>query len=234
MSISPELPEQLAQLVQSTSVIEQLQVLCDKYPGEVAFSTSFGEEDQVLTHMIASAKIPVRIFTLDTGRLFQETYDLADLTRSKFGLSIEVYIPDNKLLEGLILNKGFNSFYRSVENRKECCFVRKIEPLNRALKGVSIWVTGLRASQNDNRSSMNLFDFDEGRKMLKFNPLIHWDDEQVRAYIKEHKIPVNSLHSKGYPSIGCAPCTKAVAPGEHPRSGRWWWENSGKECGLHG
>jgi phosphoadenosine phosphosulfate reductase len=156
-----------------------------------------------------------------------------DLTIKKYPLSVETFFPATDKVETLVNEKGFNSFYQSVENRKECCFIRKMEPLARALKGVEVWITGLRAEQSDNRSNMPMLEWDTQRNLLKFNPIIDWSFEQLESYLTENKIPQNPLHKKGFVSIGCAPCTRAIAEGEHPRAGRWWWENSQKECGLH-
>lgn len=233
MSIAPEIADRLIEIGKYSSPVDKLLKLSALYNGAISFSTSFGEEDQVITEMIAKNKIPIRIFSLDTGRLFQESYDLADITRSKYALNIEVYYPNNELVESLTLNKGFNSFYKGIEERKECCNIRKIEPLNRALKGSKVWITGLRSAQSENRLGMQSFEYDNERELIKFNPLIDWTDDELKSYINLNKIPINSLHSRGYKSIGCAPCTRAIMPGEHPRAGRWWWENSGKECGLH-
>ncbi|WP_090106134.1 phosphoadenylyl-sulfate reductase [Chitinophaga sp. CF118] len=211
-----------------------MRYLAEQFPGAVAFSTSFGQEDQVIADMIWRAKLPIRVFTLDTGRLFQETYDLMDLTRARYKQSFEVYFPETASVEKLLLEKGPNSFYESVENRKECCFIRKVVPLNRALQGVKVWITGLRAEQSENRQALDALEWDETRQLYKYNPLIHWSYEQMMDYLKTQNVPYNKLHDKGFISIGCAPCTRAVEPGEHPRAGRWWWELSKKECGLHG
>lgn len=200
---------------------------------EIAFSTSLGQEDQAITHAIATQKLGYRIFTLDTGRQFQESYELIDLTTKKYQLNLETFFPKTEAVESLVKEKGFNSFYYSIENRKECCGIRKIEPLNRALKGVKIWITGLRAEQSENRSQMPMFEVDESRNLVKFNPLIDWTFIQLENYLNINKIPQNPLHKKGFISIGCAPCTRAITEGEHPRAGRWWWEESQKECGLH-
>ncbi len=200
---------------------------------KIAFSTSFGQEDQAITFAITDQKLAIRIFTLDTGRQFQESYELMDLTTKKYHFELETFFPSKDKVETLVKEKGFNSFYQSVENRKECCFIRKMEPLARALQGVEVWITGLRAEQSDNRSNMPMLEWDEQRKLLKFNPIIDWSFEQLESYLIENKIPQNPLHKKGFISIGCAPCTRAIAEGEHPRAGRWWWENSQKECGLH-
>jgi phosphoadenosine phosphosulfate reductase len=211
-----------------------MRYLAEQFPGAVAFSTSFGQEDQVVADMIWRADLPIRVFTLDTGRLFQETYDLMDLTRARYKKPFEVYFPETASVEKLLLEKGPNSFYESVENRKECCHIRKVVPLNRALQGVKVWITGLRAEQSENRQGLEALEWDEARQMYKYNPLIHWTYDEMMEYIKVQKVPYNKLHDKGFISIGCAPCTRAVELGEHPRAGRWWWELSKKECGLHG
>ncbi|WPQ65474.1 phosphoadenylyl-sulfate reductase [Chitinophaga sancti] len=208
--------------------------LAAAFPGAVAFSTSFGQEDQVIADMIWRHKIPVRVFTLDTGRLFQETYDLMDLTRARYKQNFEVYFPETSSVESLLREKGPNSFYESVENRKECCNIRKVVPLNRALQGVKVWITGLRAEQSENRQSLHDIEWDESRQLYKYQPLINWSFDQMLDYLKTNNVPYNKLHDNGFISIGCAPCTRAIEPGEHPRAGRWWWELSKKECGLHG
>jgi phosphoadenosine phosphosulfate reductase len=216
------------------SLADRLSQIRKHFAGErIVFSTSFGQEDQAITHAIATTALEIEIFTLDTGRQFQESYELIDLTTKKYDIALKTYFPDTEKTEELVAQKGFNSFYQSVENRKECCFIRKIEPLNRALKGAHVWITGLRAEQSDNRSSMPMLEWDEAKKIFKFNPLIDWTFTDLETYLNTHKIPQNPLHKKGFVSIGCAPCTRAIAAGEHPRAGRWWWENSQKECGLH-
>jgi phosphoadenosine phosphosulfate reductase len=204
-----------------------------RFGKEAKFSTSLGLEDQVITYLIASFPSDIEIFTLDTGRLFQETYDVLDLSRKKYGHPIHVYFPDGQKTEELLSKKGPNSFYDSVDNRKECCHIRKVEPLRRALKGATVWITGIRADQTDNRNAMNTVEWDDNYQVIKYNPLLKWTLSDVEGIIKEHHIPVNTLHKKGFPSIGCAPCTRAVMEGEDPRAGRWWWESSNKECGLH-
>jgi phosphoadenosine phosphosulfate reductase len=183
--------------------------------------------------MIGSEKLDIKIFTLDTGRLFQETYDVLDLTQKKYDVSIHAFFPQTAAVEKLITEKGPNSFYDSVENRKECCRIRKIEPLKRALQGAAVWITGVRAEQSENRNAMKLVEWDEPHQVIKYNPLVSWTEKDVVAFIEVNKVPVNTLHKKGYPSIGCAPCTRAIIPGEDLRAGRWWWESSSKECGLH-
>jgi phosphoadenosine phosphosulfate reductase len=214
-------------------LIEQLHYLAGVYPGQVVFSTSLGQEDQVITDIIARNKIPIRIFTLDTGRLFNETYELIDRTRARYKIPIEVFFPQANEVEKLVTEKGFTSFYESVENRKECCHIRKVEPLNRALDGAKIWITGLRSEQSANRQQMSLLEWSEEKQLYKFNPLINWSFDEMMDYIKKHNVPYNPLHDKGFVSIGCLPCTRAIEPGEDARAGRWWWEQSQKECGLH-
>jgi phosphoadenosine phosphosulfate reductase len=198
---------------------------------QAKFSSALGLEDQVITYWLQG--LSIQVFTLDTGRLFQETYDLLDLTRRKYKVPIHVYFPEKEKVETLVTGKGPNSFYESVENRKECCFIRKVEPLNRALKDTRVWITGVRAEQSANRKTMSLVEWDEHYQLIKYNPLLHWSLQEVEAFLQLHNIPVNTLHKKGFPSIGCAPCTRAILPGEDVRAGRWWWENSAKECGLH-
>lgn len=212
---------------------EGLALIADLFPGKVVFSTSLGQEDQVITQLIASQNLPIQIFSLDTGRLFPETLELLARTESKYKTRIKVYYPERESVEHLVTDIGINGFYESVENRKSCCYVRKVEPLKRALAGNEVWVTGLRAEQSPNRNSMKRIEWDEANQILKYNPLMDWSFDQMIAYIEEYKIPYNPLHDKGYISIGCAPCTRAILPGEDPRAGRWWWEDSKKECGLH-
>ena len=210
-----------------------LRWIAEQFPGQVAFSSSFGQEDQVIADAIWRNKLPIRVFTLDTGRLFQETYGLMDETRAQYGQPLETYFPDTAQLETLVREKGFHSFYDSVENRKECCHIRKVVPLQRALRNTKVWITGLRAEQSANRHDMPLLTWDNGYQLYKFNPLIAWNYQQVLDYIAANNVPDNPLHRKGFISIGCAPCTRAIEPGEDPRAGRWWWESSKKECGLH-
>lgn len=210
--------------------------LCEMYPDKVVFSTSFNIEDQVITHFIATNHLPVEIFTLDTGRMFQETYQVWSETEKKYGIKIIPYFPDAADVEDLVKRQGINGFYYSIENRKECCNVRKIKPLARALKDKKIWITGLRAEHSEYRKNLNMFEWDEKFKILKYNPLINWTKDEVTDCIKKNQIPYNSLFDKGFVSIGCAPCTRAIKEGEPYRAGRWWWENADegkKECGLH-
>ncbi|HXV18622.1 MAG TPA: phosphoadenylyl-sulfate reductase [Candidatus Omnitrophota bacterium] len=202
---------------------------------EIAIASSFGAEDVVLIDMAVKIDPKVSIFTLDTGRLNEETYEVMDRIRSKYKVRIESYFPDYHAVEKLEREKGFYSFRESVENRVECCGIRKVEPLNRALKGLKAWVTGLRRDQSVTRSDVLKIENDTAHGgIFKINPLVDWTNEAVWAYIKKNQVPYNKLHDLGYPSIGCAPCTRAVKPGEDIRSGRWWWENpEHKECGLH-
>lgn len=205
-------------------------------PGtSAAFSTSFSLEDQAITHVIATRNMPIRVFTLDTGRMFEQTYATFQRTRDAYpALAIETYYPDSTALEALVARQGINGFYDSKEARLACCHVRKVEPLERALKSVTHWISGLRREHSDHRADLPVAEMDSGRGILKLYPLIDVEESEIRAYIDAHRIPYNSLHDEGFPSIGCAPCTRAVAPGEHPRSGRWWWESEGaQECGLH-
>lgn len=222
----------LKQALEGLTLADSLRYVADNY-GNVVFSSSFGQEDQVITDAIFKNELAIRVFTLDTGRLFQETYDLMDTTKAKYKKEFETYFPETAKVEALVKEKGFNSFYYSVENRKECCGIRKIQPLKRALAGAEIWITGLRSEQSDNRAGMEIVEWDEANKVIKFNPLIHWTYEEILAYIKENKVPDNPLHRKGFISIGCLPCTRAIQEGENPRAGRWSWEASQKECGLH-
>ena len=204
------------------------------FEGKVAFSTSLGAEDQAITKMIADIDKTAHIFTLDTGRLFPETYDLMDRTAKKYDITIRVMFPDAARVEEMVNSKGINLFYDSVENRKLCCHIRKIEPLKRAFKGLDAWICGLRREQSVTRKDMKLVEWDENNGLLKVNPLIDWTEEHVWEYIRENHVPYNPLHDKGFPSIGCLPCTRAIMPGEDVRAGRWWWENpETKECGLH-
>jgi phosphoadenosine phosphosulfate reductase len=226
--------EQWTKAIAELNLADALRYIAENVNGKVSFSTSLGQEDQVITHAIFTNDLAIEVFTLDTGRLFQETYDVLSSTTNKYKKEIKIYFPDTAAVEQLVTEKGPNSFYKSVENRKECCGIRKIQPLKRALKEVSVWVTGLRASQSDNRQSMHILEWDEGFGLIKFNPLIHWPLEEVEAYLKEYNVPQNALHKQGFVSIGCAPCTRAIMEGEDIRAGRWWWELSHKECGLHG
>lgn len=226
--------EQLKAELTGLNTIEKLRYLANKYADRIIFSTSFGWEDQAITHLIFANDIPIKVFTLETGRLFPETYYVWNRTLEVYNKPIHAYYPKNELLQDMVNTKGPNSFYESVENRKECCYIRKIEPLKRALTGNEIWVTGIRAEQSANREDMHDLEWDEGNQLIKFHPIFDWTLEDVKTFVKENNIVYNTLHDKGFPSIGCAPCTRAVQPGEDFRAGRWWWEDqSKKECGLH-
>lgn len=216
------------------STFQKIKFLTENHSGKVIFTTSFGYEDQLITDLIFRNDLPVKVVTLDTGRMFEETYKVFRNTLERYGKPITVYFPPTGKVEKMLNEKGPFSFYESVENRKECCYIRKVIPLQRSLEGKEIWITGLRASQSSYRSDLNEFEWDEGNHILKYNPLLTWSLEQVKDYIKENNVPYNALHDKGYVSIGCEPCTRPIQPGEDFRDGRWWWEkNSGKECGLH-
>ncbi|WP_316835161.1 phosphoadenylyl-sulfate reductase [Pedobacter nutrimenti] len=224
----------IAKDIQGLDPVASLQYFAQKYPGEITFSTSFGWEDQVITDLIFRNDIPIEVFTLETGRLFPETYYVWNRTLEIYKKKIHAYFPQAESLQAMVDQKGPSSFYESVENRKECCHIRKIEPLKRALNGKKIWVTGIRAEQSLNRHDMSNIEWDEGNQLLKFHPVFNWTLDEVKAYIKENNVVYNTLHDKGFPSIGCAPCTRAVREGEDFRAGRWWWEDqSKKECGLH-
>jgi len=211
------------------SIDELLLQLSNQFKGEVIFSTSFSYEDQIVTHKILSNNLPINIFTLDTGRLFPETYSVWNATNERYNTHIKAFYPHHSLLEHFVAEKGPNSFYESVENRKGCCFIRKVEPLKRALKGNSIW-----AEHSIDRHNMPQVEWDETNNVIKYHPLLHWTFDEIKKYISENKIPYNPLHDRGFVSIGCAPCTRAIKPGEDFRAGRWWWEDSAKkECGLH-
>lgn len=213
---------------------EGLRRLTEEFEGSIAFSSSLGIEDQLITHYIFEQNLPVRVFTLDTGRLFNESYTLLHRTNKHYGKNMEVYFPKHEAVEQLVNGKGPMSFYNSIEDRKECCYIRKVEPLNRALQGVQVWVTGIRADQSGARQDLQLLEWDEAHQLIKYNPLLNYTLDEVLATVKALHIPYNPLHDKGFVSIGCAPCTRAIQPGEDFRAGRWWWEdNSKKECGLH-
>lgn len=212
---------------------QALELVASLFPGEVVFSSSLGQEDQVLTDAIFRNDIDIRIFTIDTGRLFNETYELLDRTVARYKKPIAVFFPPATETEAWVAANGINGFYESVELRKGCCYVRKVLPLNRALQAAKVWITGLRADQSDNRKDMPVIEWMSDKQLYKFNPLIRWTYEEMIGYINDNNVPYNRLHDKGFISIGCAPCTRAIESGEEPRAGRWWWEASHKECGLH-
>jgi phosphoadenosine phosphosulfate reductase len=213
---------------------EVLTFFAGEFGNKICLSSSMGAEDMVLIHMLVNINPDFRIFTLDTGRLFPETLDLIHNTRLQYKANLEVYFPDYRDVEKMVKEKGINLFFESVENRKHCCYVRKIEPLKRALDGMEAWITGIRKDQTLNRFDTTLIEWDENQSLIKINPLFRWTEKMVWQYIRENQVPYNKLHDHGFPSIGCQPCTRAVAPGEDSRAGRWWWEDMGpKECGLH-
>jgi phosphoadenosine phosphosulfate reductase len=240
MSIQPinitreEELEWLEEIAVKPNAVDSLKTMSKMFADKAVFSTSFSIEDQVLTHMIFSNALDIKVFTLDTGRLFPETYSTWARTIEKYGQSIETYAPDPAQLEPMLRTKGPNSFYESVGNRIECCNIRKVEPLKRALTGKKLWVTGIRADHSANRTQMNKIEWDPVNDLFKFHPLLNWTMDELKEFIKMYEIPVNPLHDKGFVSIGCAPCTRAIREGEDFRAGRWWWEDADKkECGLH-
>ncbi len=229
-----EKTEMLNAALVNASAVEALDLVIKEFGDKIVFASSLGAEDQVITEMIAGIDKRVKIFTLDTGRLFPETYETLERTTNRYGMPIEVFFPDARHIEGMVRSRGINLFYETIENRKLCCHIRKIEPLNRAFTGMEAWICGLRSEQSVTRQDMKMVEWDEQHNLIKINPLIDWTEKQVWDYIKEKNIPYNKLHDQGFPSIGCQPCTKAVQSGEDVRSGRWWWESpQNKECGLH-
>ena len=231
--MSLELIKNIEEKILSLNTIDLIKYILENHKN-VALSSSLGAEDQVLTDMIFKIDKNSKVFTLDTGRLHSETYKVMDETNLKYGVKLEVFFPKFEDVEKLYLAQGVNGHFESIDNRKNCCNIRKIEPLKRALKGVDIWITGLRASQSVTRIKLPIIEWDENFKVIKLNPLINWSEDDVWKYIKANKVPYNKLHDQGYPSIGCEPCTRAIKPGEDIRAGRWWWEDpEHKECGLH-
>ena len=228
------LKEQLAKETEDYSAEELLKLLVERFGDNIALATSFGAEDQVLTDMLCRTENKPSVFTLDTGRLPEETYQVMQATREKYGIHIDILFPDNKQVEEMVNQFGPNLFYTSIEARKLCCRVRKIEPLKRKLSGLQAWICGLRAEQSVTRTDLHRIEYDDNFSLIKVSPLVDWTTEQVWNYIRENKVPYNKLHDKGYSSIGCAPCTRAILDGEDIRAGRWWWEKpEHKECGLH-
>ncbi|WP_373035844.1 phosphoadenylyl-sulfate reductase [Sulfurimonas sp.] len=226
--------KELNKQFKNASTLEVLEYLLKLRDKKVALSSSFGAEDQVLTDMMLKIDNKACIFTLDTGRLPDETYSVMDETNLKYQIKVNVFFPRAREIELLYKKQGINGFYESIENRKNCCYVRKIAPLKRALRNVDFWITGLRSAQSVTRENIELFEFDETNNVIKVSPLMDWSEEDIWAYIKNYRVPYNKLHKLGYPSIGCAPCTRPVREGGDIRSGRWWWENpEHKECGLH-
>jgi len=201
---------------------------------KIALASSFGLEDVALIDMMVKINPKARIFSLETGRLHQETYDVMDEIKDRYNIQIEAFFPDAARVEKMVREKGMNLFYHSVENRKLCCGIRKVEPLNRALSQLDGWITGIRKDQTQNRTAARYVEIDTDHgNIIKVNPLLDWSLDQAWAYVRQNKVPYNILHDRGFPSIGCEPCTRAIQPGEDPRAGRWWWEQDNKECGLH-
>lgn len=225
---------ELSGRIQNLPPQEAIALLAKEFYGKIIFSTSFSWEDQAISHLIFSNNIPVKVFTLDTGRLFTETYYVWSRTVEMYKAKIDAYYPNQQLLQEFVTERGPNSFYESVENRKGCCYIRKVEPLKRALAGNELWITGLRSEHSPERHDLPMLEWDETNNILKFHPLLHWTTDEVKSFINTNGIPYNTLHDKGFVSIGCQPCTRAIQPGDDFRAGRWWWEDkASKECGLH-
>ena len=217
------------------SALEILTKALELFGNKITFATSLGAEDQVITYLLSKIDKSANIITLDTGRVFPETYDLLHRTINRYGIAIKSYSPDTTQVEEMVNSKGINLFYESIENRKLCCHVRKIVPLRRALQGKDAWITGLRREQSVTRTELKIVEWDASNGLIKINPLLEWSETQVWVFIKSNGIPYNKLHDQGFPSIGCQPCTRAIEKGEDLRAGRWWWEMpDSKECGLHG
>lgn len=231
LNVTPELTASVAAKVAAARTL-LTEIARDFSPA--VFANSLGAEDMVLTDLILKHKLPITVFSLDTGRLPPETYDLMAAVDKHYGVKLKVYFPQSEEVESYVRNHGINAFYESVTLRKACCYARKVEPLKRALAGKRAWITGLRAQQAATREGLPVREYDEGNGLEKFNPLADWSEKEVWTYLKQNNVPYNALHEKFYPSIGCAPCTRAISPGEDVRAGRWWWEApESKECGLH-
>ncbi|MDP2947955.1 MAG: phosphoadenylyl-sulfate reductase [Chloroflexota bacterium] len=231
---TPEELKQISDGLERKTAQEVIAWAIDHFHPHIALASSFGVEDVALIDIVSRLTPPIRVFTLDTGRLPEETYDVMERIRNRYGIAIETYFPDREAVERLEREHGYYSFRQSVEARKYCCGIRKVEPLGRALAGMRAWVTGLRRDQAVTRGDTRAVEWDEGNGLVKVNPLVEWSERQAWDYVRANDVPYNVLHDKGYPSIGCAPCTRAIQPGEDIRAGRWWWENpEQKECGLH-
>ncbi|NBV41875.1 phosphoadenylyl-sulfate reductase [bacterium] len=234
MAETPEIVSELLKTVNPDDPAQLIAAVADRFPGRVTLASSLGAEDQVLTHMVRTVVPSIRIFVLDTGRLHQETYSVMSKTQDRYGFHYDVLFPQTDAVQKMVSAHGPNLFYESIELRKRCCYVRKVEPLGRALAEADAWITGLRREQAVTRHDLPVIEWDDANQKIKLNPLASWTTEQVWAYIQAHSIPYNILHDKGFPSIGCAPCTRAIKPGDDLRAGRWWWEDPDKkECGLH-
>ncbi|MEM5947423.1 phosphoadenylyl-sulfate reductase [Spirochaetia bacterium 38H-sp] len=219
--------------LKNASPKEIIKTAMEEWGDSLTFASSLGAEDQVITHILCQLTDDPDIFIIDTGRLHPQTYALIDKTREYYNISLKIYFPDYSMLQGFYNKNGVNSFYKSVEMRKACCLIRKVEPLSRALAGKKAWITGLRREQSSDRKSISIIEWDELHSIYKINPLANMSTKDLWLYIKENNIPYNPLHDRGYASIGCEPCTRAIVEGESPRAGRWWWEDGKKECGLH-
>lgn len=223
-----------AALASESSLGARLRLIAGQIPGRIAFSTSLGIEDQAVFAAIAGEDLDVDVFTLDTGRHFPETLETLEATEARYGRRIRVVFPDAADVETLVARDGIMGFRHAIENRKACCDIRKVRPLNKALAGASGWITGLRREQSAGRAHVPFAEWDANQNLVKLNPIADWSLETLEAYVEQNAVPINPLHAKGFPSIGCQPCTRAIRPGEDIRAGRWWWENEdGKECGLH-
>ncbi len=235
LRISVEEVQRISDGMDNKSAEEVLKWAMDTFHPKIGLASSFGAEDVVMIDLMVKLRKDAKIFTLDTGRLNQETYDVMDAIRDKYDIEIEIYFPDQKEVEEMVRERGLNLFYNTVENRKLCCEVRKVHPLNRALSKLDAWITGLRRDQVATRAITKKIEIDSAHgNILKLNPIADWSWETVWDYIKKNDVPYNKLHDKGFPSIGCEPCTRAIRPGEDLRAGRWWWEqDANKECGLH-
>ncbi|MCX7899270.1 MAG: phosphoadenylyl-sulfate reductase [Methylocystis sp.] len=232
--MKPSIAEILAPRLAPLDLDHRLQLVREFIPGRIVFTTSFGIEDQFIAHAIFTQGLDIDVVTLDTGRLFPQTYELWEATEARYARRITAFYPQAEAVEAYVAEKGVNGFYQSAENRKACCHIRKVEPLRRALAGVSAWITGLRADQSDARADALLIKFDSSHRLLKINPVADYTRDQIVERVEALSVPINALHAQGYLSIGCAPCTRAVQPGEAERAGRWWWEEDNKkECGLH-
>lgn len=231
---SSAIASELAGQFGALNLFERLASIRSRIAGRIVFTTSFGLEDQAIVHAIFAQALAIDVATLDTGRLFPETHQVWADTERRYGVRVRAFAPEHASVEALIAEQGIDGFRASVEARLDCCSVRKVAPLARALDGGAAWITGMRADQSTDRARLAAASFDERRRLIKVNPLFDWTREQTVSFIRAHDVPCNVLHERGFLSIGCAPCTRAVAPGEPERAGRWWWEQEQKkECGLH-
>jgi len=229
-----EVISNLKSVTKNLEADQLLGIVLEQFGSKIALASSFSAEDQVITHMLSQLTSAPKIFTLDTGRLPQQTYDLMETTRDKYHINIEILFPDTKRTEDMTTTHGPNLFYKSIENRKLCCQLRKVDPLQKKLSTLKAWICGLRKEQSLTRTTVERIEWDSTNDLVKVNPIADWDTCRIWEFIRKNNVPYNSLHDEGYPSIGCAPCTRAIKPGENIRAGRWWWEKpEHKECGLH-